>query len=46
VSWLDVDRQSNGGLPAFEELQAAEGERQPALGLRPCPAAEPAAATR
>ena len=46
VSWLDVDRQSNGGLPAFEELQAAEGELQPALGLRPCPAAEPAAATR
>jgi hypothetical protein len=46
VSWLDVDRQSNGGLPAFEELQAAEGGRQPALGLRPCPAAESTAATR
>jgi len=46
VSWVDVDRQSNGGLPAFEELQAAQGGRQPALGLRPCPAAAPAAATR
>lgn len=46
VIWLDVDRQSNGGLPAFEELQAAEGGRQSALGLRPCPAAEPVAATR
>jgi len=46
VSWLDVDRQSNGGLPAFDELQAAEGGRPPALGLRPCPAAEPTVATR
>jgi hypothetical protein len=46
VHWLDVDRQSNGGLPAVEELQSAEGEGQPSLGLRPCPAAEPAAATR
>jgi len=46
VTWLDVDRQSNGGLPAFEDLQAEEVGRQPALGLRPCPSAEPAAAMR
>jgi hypothetical protein len=44
VTWLDVDRQANGGLPAIDELQLAEVGRQPALGLRPCPAAEPAAA--
>jgi hypothetical protein len=46
VTWLDVDRQSNGGLPAFDELQAAEGGTRPALALRPCPAAESAAAQR
>jgi len=46
VFWLDVDRQSNGGLPAFEELQVAEDGRQPPLGLRPCPSAASAAAMR
>jgi hypothetical protein len=46
VFWLDVDRQSNGGLPAFEELQVSEDGRQPPLGLRPCPSAAPAAAMR
>jgi hypothetical protein len=45
VTWLDVDRQSNGGLPEFDELQAAAGGGQPALALRPCPAFEPAAAS-
>jgi hypothetical protein len=46
VAWLDVDRQSNGGLPAFEDLLAAEGGRQPALGLVPCPVEERATASR
>lgn len=46
VTWLDVDRQSNGGLPEFDALQAADGGQRPALGLRPCPAAEAAAAPR
>lgn len=45
VTWLDVDRQSNGGLPEFDELEAAAGGSQPALALRPCPASEPAAAS-
>jgi hypothetical protein len=46
VTWLDVDRQANGGLPEFEELQAAADGNQPALELRPCPASEPAVASR
>lgn len=46
VTWLDVDRQSNGGLPAFDDLQVADSGRRQALGLRPCPASEPAAAPR
>ncbi len=46
VTWLDVDRQSNGGLPEFDELQPAEGVSQPALALRPCPASEPAVVSR
>jgi hypothetical protein len=46
VTWLDVDRQSNGGLPAFDELQAAPGGGQPTLALRPCPTTESAAAPR
>ena len=46
VTWLDVDRQSNGGLPAFDELQAADDPSQPALVLRPCPVAASAAAPR
>jgi hypothetical protein len=46
VTWLDVDRRSNGGLPAFDELQDAAGGSQPALALRPCPAAESAATPR
>ena len=36
VTWLDIDRRSNAGLPALEPLQASAGA--PArLELRPCP---------
>lgn len=42
VSWIDVDRQANGGLPRLEDLQASPTVR---LELRVCPpAAAPATA--
>jgi hypothetical protein len=34
VTWLDIDRRSNAGLPALEPLTASAGAR---LELRPCP---------
>jgi len=40
VTWLDVDRQANGGLPAIDELRGGEAGRLADLELRPCPAAE------
>jgi hypothetical protein len=44
VVWLDIDRRSNAGLPALEQLQASAGA--PArLELRPCPGATAVAAT-
>jgi hypothetical protein len=44
VTWLDVDRQANGGLPTNEQLRAPGIGRPAELELRPCPAAEDAAA--
>jgi hypothetical protein len=46
VTWLEVDRQSNGGLPAIEDLEATVDGQSAAPGLRPCPAASAAASTR
>jgi hypothetical protein len=46
VTWLDVDRQSNGGLPAIEDLQVTVDGRPAAPELRPCPAADPEDAAR
>jgi len=43
VTWLDVDRQANGGLPAIDELRGGEAGRFAELELRPCPDAAPAA---
>lgn len=37
VTWLDVDRQANGGLPAVEQLQATAPGQSSTLQLRPCP---------
>jgi hypothetical protein len=37
VTWLDIDRRSNAGLPALEPLQASTGSGA-RLELRPCPA--------
>lgn len=37
VTWLEVDRQANGGLPAMEQLQATAPGRSSTLQLRPCP---------
>jgi hypothetical protein len=48
VTWLEVDRQANGGLPDMEQLQATAPGRSTTLQLHPCPpapgpgAAEPA----
>jgi hypothetical protein len=43
VTWLDIDRRSNAGLPALEPLAASAGA--PArLELRPCPVQAAAAA--
>jgi len=36
VTWLDIDRRSNAGLPALEPLQASTGTAA-RLELRPCP---------
>ena len=36
VTWLDIDRRSNAGLPALEPLQASAGVTA-RLELRPCP---------
>ena len=36
VTWLDIDRRSNAGLPALESLQASAGAAA-RLELRPCP---------
>jgi cell division septation protein DedD len=43
VTWLEVDRQANGGLPAMEQLQATAPGRSSSLQLRPCPEAESSA---
>ncbi len=44
VTWLEIDRQSNGGLPAMDQLQATAPGQSSTLQLRPCPAeASPAA---
>ncbi len=40
VSWLDVDRQANGGLPALDATGIEAGAGEPPLELRVCPAAE------
>ena len=40
VSWLDVDRQANGGLPALDATGIEAGAGEPPLELRACPAAE------
>jgi hypothetical protein len=42
VTWLDIDRRSNAGLPALEPLQASAGVTA-RLELRPCPT-QPASA--
>jgi cell division septation protein DedD len=41
VTWLEVDRQANGGLPEMEQLQASAPGRSSTLQLRPCPVATP-----
>jgi hypothetical protein len=38
VLWLDVDRQTNGGLPAMEDLGEPPAEALP-YDMRACPAA-------
>jgi hypothetical protein len=42
VFWLDVDRQSNEGLPGLEVFQG-EDAQPPRIELRPCPVATQAA---
>jgi hypothetical protein len=37
TTWLDVDRQDNGGLPAIEQLQLPGGTRLVEIGLGACP---------
>jgi hypothetical protein len=39
VTWLEVDRQANGGLPGMEQLQATAPGQSSTLQLRPCPEA-------
>ena len=46
VTWLDVDRQSNGGLPAIEDLAVSVDGRSTTPELRPCPATSPGDAAR
>lgn len=41
VTWLEVDRQSNGGLPAVEDLEVSVDGRPTTPELRPCPATSP-----
>lgn len=41
VTWLEVDRQSNGGLPAIEDLEVSVDGRPTTPELRPCPATRP-----
>jgi len=41
VTWLDVDRQSSGGLPAIEDLEMSVDGRPATPELRPCPATTP-----
>ena len=41
VTWLEVDRQANGGLPSLEDLEVSVDGRQTTPELRPCPAANP-----
>jgi len=43
VFWLDIDRQASAGLPSLEQLGADVAGQLPAIGLRRCPAPEPAA---
>lgn len=43
VTWLDVDGQANGGLPAIDDLQISGAVPRSALTLRPCPTAVAAA---
>lgn len=46
VTWLDVDRQSNGGLPAIEDLEVSVDAGRSRPELRPCPATNPADVAR
>ena len=46
VTWLDVDRQSNGGLPAIEDLAVSVDGRSTTPELRPCPATSPGESAR
>jgi hypothetical protein len=36
VTWLEVDRQANGGLPEIEQLQASAPGQSSSLQFRPC----------
>jgi hypothetical protein len=45
VTWLDIDRRSNAGLPALEPLQSSAGVAA-RLELRPCPTQTASAAER
>jgi hypothetical protein len=44
VTWLEVDRQTNGGLPAIEDLEVTVDGRPTTPELRPCQAAIPESA--
>lgn len=46
VTWLEVDRQSNGGLPAIEDFEYAVDGRPSTPEFRPCPVTDPGAAAR
>ena len=43
VFWLDIDRKASAGLPSLEQLGAGATGQLPAIGLRRCPAPDPAA---
>lgn len=43
VTWLDVDRLANGGLPAMEQLLATAPGQSSTLQMRPCPGGASAA---
>lgn len=45
VYWLDVDRQSNAGLPALEDVADGVAGGNPPLELRACPQSGPDTAT-